>query len=146
MIDAIKYKSNTTITLDVIKINLMIYVFQVIYNFHKHMNDKYANKDPMDHFVDNAIEHIKYMYDLKVRDLIFLTPLIHHKLKISQTNHVGTQTFNERDRQLIPLPFINYNSLTQDEVDAFNSTWCMCDRVQITDSKLNVKPYRYEPP
>ena len=110
------------------------------------MNDKYANKGPLDHFVDNAIEHIKYMYDLKVRDLIFLTPLIHHKLKISQTNHVGTQTFNERDRQLIPLPFINYNSLTQDEVDAFNSTWCMCDRVQITDSKLNVKPYRYEPP
>ena len=37
---------------------------------------------------------------------------------------------------------LNYNSLTQDEVDAFNSTWCMCDRVQITDSKLNVKPYR----
>ena len=144
MIDAIKYKLITTI--DVIKINLMIYVFQVIYNFHKHMNDKYANKDPMDHFVDNAIEHIKYMYDLKVRDLIFLTPLIHHKLKISQTNHVNTQTFNERDRQLIPLPFINYNSLTHDEVDAFNSTWCMCDRVQITDSKLNVKPYRYEPP
>ena len=144
MIDAIKYKLITTI--DVIKINLMIYVFQVIYNFHKHMNDKYANKDPMDHFVDNAIEHIKYMYDLKVRDLIFLTPLIHHKLKISQTNHVSTQTFNERDRQLIPLPFINYNSLTQDEVNVFNSTWCICDRVQITDSKLNVKPYRYEPP
>ena len=91
MIDAIKYKSISTI--DVIKINLMIYVFQVIYNFHKHMNDKYTNKDPMDHFVDNAIEHIKYVYDLKVRDLIFLTPLIHHKLKISQTHHVGTQTF-----------------------------------------------------
>ena len=35
------------------------------------MNDKYANKDPMDHFVDNAIEHIKYMYDLKVRPNFF---------------------------------------------------------------------------
>ena len=144
MIDAIKYKSMTVT--DVVKINLMIYVFHVIYNFHKQLNDKYVSKDPMDYFIDNAIEHIKYMYDLKVRDLIFLTPLIQHKLKITHTNHVGTQTFNERDRQLIPLPFIDYKSLTNDEVEVFNSTWCISDRVEISDSKLNVKPYRYEPP
>ena len=49
----------------------MIYVFHVIYNFHKQVNDKYVSKDPMDYFIDNAIEYIKYMYDLKVRDLIF---------------------------------------------------------------------------
>ena len=97
-------------------------------------------------FCQNNIEHIKYMYDLKVRDLIFLTPLIHHKLKIAQTNHVGNQIFNERDRQLTPLPFINYNSLTHDEIEVFNNTWCISDRVEVSNSKLNVKPYRYEPP
>ena len=127
-------------------IRLMIYVFHVVYNFHKLLNDKYVSKEPMDHFVDNSVEHIKYMYDLKVRDLIFSTPLIHHKIKITRTNHIGTQTINERDRQLVPLPFIDYNSLTPDEVDVFNSTWCISDHVEISNSKLNVKPYRYEPP
>ena len=66
--------------------------------------------------------------------------------KITHTNHVGTQTFNERDRQFIPLPFIDYKSLTIDEVEVFNSTWCISDRVEISNSKLNAKPYRYEPP
>ena len=74
MIDTIKYKS-ITIT-DVIKINLMIYVFHVIYNFHKLLNYKYASKEPMDHFVDNSVEHIKYMYDLK--KLSFFSKIQNH--------------------------------------------------------------------
>ena len=59
MIDNTKYKMMTTI--DVIKIDLMICVFQAIYNFHKHLNDMYTDNRPLDHFVDHDIEHIKYM-------------------------------------------------------------------------------------
>ena len=65
----IKYKMLTTI--DVIKINLMIYsyVFQVIYNFHKHLNAMYTDNKPLDHFVDHAIEHIKYILSCTCRIL-----------------------------------------------------------------------------
>ena len=57
----------------------------------------------------------------------------------------GIQILNERDRQLTPLPLIDYNSLTQKEINVFDSSWCISDRVEVTNSKLNVKPYRYEP-
>lgn len=82
------------------------------------------------------------MWGLDVRftspsDIPDPTVIIHHKLKITQTSHVGTQTVNERDRRLVPLPFIDFNSLTLDEVDVFNSTWCISDRVEISNSKLN---------
>ena len=77
----------------------------------------YTDNKPLDHFVDHAIEHIKYMYDLKVRDLIFMTPLIHHKLDLKRVSSTGIQILNERDRQLTPLPLIDYNSLTQKEIN-----------------------------
>ena len=83
----------------------------------------------MDHFVDHAVDHIKYMtlYALKVRDLIFMTPLIHHKLDLKRVSSTGIQTLslNARDRQLIPLHFIDYNSLTQKDINVFNNSWCI---------------------
>ena len=109
----------------------------------------YSDNKPLDHFVDYAIEYIKYMYDLGVRDLIFMTPLIHHKLNLNyykRASSTSTQILNERDRQLTPLPFIDYDSLTQKEIDVFNHSRCISDRAGVTDSKLNVKPYRCEPP
>ena len=124
-------------------INLTIYVFQVIvtviHNFHKHLNGMYTENTPLDHFVDHAIEHIKYMYDLKVRDLIFMTPLIHHnyKLDLKRVSSSGIQVLTERDRQLTPLPVINCNSLTQKEMHVFDNLWCISGRVEITNSKLN---------
>ena len=83
-----------------------------------------------------------------VRNLIFMTPLhvVHHKLDLKRVSSTGIQILNERDRQLTPLPFIDYNSLTQKEINVFNNSWCISDRVEVTNSKLNVKPYRYEPP
>ena len=59
-----------------------------------------------------------------------MTPLIHHKLDLKRVSSTGIQILNERDRQLTPRPLI----------------WCIRDRVEVTNSKLNVKPYRYEPP
>ena len=112
----------------------MIYEFQVIHNFHTHLNDNvvYTENKPPDHFVDHATEHIKYMYDLKVRDLIiiiFMTPLIHHKLDLNRISSTGIQIINERDRQLTPLPLIDYNSLTHKEISVFDNSWCISDRV-----------------
>ena len=145
-IDNTKYKTMTTI--DVIQINLMIYMFQVICKFHKHLSDMYTDNKPLDHFVDHAVERIKYMYTYghKVRDLIFMSPLIRHKLDFKRVSLTGTQILNERDRHPTPLPFVDDNSLTQKEINVFNNSWCISDRVEITNSKLNVKPYRCEPP
>ena len=124
----------------------MIYdiVFQVIYNFHKHLNGMYTDNTPLGHFVDHAIEHSKHyvMYDLEVRDLIFMTTLIHHKLDLKRVSSSVIQILNERDRQLTPLPFVDYNALTQNEINVFDTSLCVSDRVEITTSELNVKPYR----
>ena len=38
---------------------------------------------------------------------------------------------NERDRQLTPLPLIGYNSLTQKEINVFDNSWCISDRVEV---------------
>ena len=143
-LDSLNYKTVTT--MDAITINLISAVFQVIYNFNKYINDLYTSNHLTDLFIDYAIDNIKAQYDNKVTDIIFPTPLIHHRLYLRRTSHNGTQVLNERERQLIQTPFIDNNALTLNEIEVYHNTWCLNDRVTITDAKLNIKPYRYDPP
>jgi len=143
-LDGLNYKKITT--MEAITINLTSAVFQVIYNFNKYINDLYTSQNLTDTFIDYAIDNIKAQYDTKVNDIIFLTPLIDHRLYLKRTSPTGAQVLNERERQLIPTPIVDNNALTVTEIDVYHNTWCLNDRVTITDAKLNIKPYRYDPP
>ena len=96
--------------------------------------------------IDYAIENIKSKFHYKINELIMLTPAIQHKIHLRSRNPQGKQMYSERQRHMIPTPMTNYNSLNQMEIETYQQTWCLTNMIEITNKKLNIKPFRREPP
>ena len=99
-----------------------------------------------DYIIDNSIANIKIKFYDKVQSLIILTPQIHHKIYLKSTSSTGVQILNERERQLIPTYYADFDNLTDNEISLFELTWNRTDLLEIEGKKLKLKPYRYDPP
>ena len=148
MLDSFKHKANNTQTnlLQVLKINLFIIGLHTIYCYYKYINDLYSKKLLEDYIIDNSIANIKIKFYDKVQSLIILTPQIHHKIYLKSTSSTGVQILNERERQLIPTYYADFDDLTDNEISLFELTWNRTDLLEIEGKKLKLKPYRYDPP
>jgi hypothetical protein len=136
-----------TINLNItLKISTMILSLHVLYCFHKHLNDSFTDESITDTMIDYAIENIKTKFHYKITELILLTPGIHHKIHLRSRNAQGKQLYSERQRHMIPTIMTKYNSLTTREINIYQQTWCLTDMIEVTNKKLNIKPFRREPP
>ena len=128
---------------EVIKINILAQGIYQMYTIYKELQDRLANKiypeKPQldDMFIDYIKINSQKQLHNKIRKLIYLTPALDHQINLKLIKDL-------RKREMVPLPYIKYNELTDREGDLIKEIWR--DKVSIEEKKLRIKPFRREPP
>ena len=148
MLDIQYNKANLTIQ-NLIEISLIIQTITCIYNTYKKLTDDFLDGRVTDFMIDHITNTAIIQLHKHITNIILLTPAMQRFIFINSTvvtdNSVHFK-FTERERAYIPHIYLKPNRLTASQIEIVNATWCMSDFVEITNAKLVLKPFRYEPP
>ena len=145
----IQYNKVSLTIHDLIELSLIIQTITCIYNTYKTLTDDFHNGKVTDFMIDHVTDVAISQFHKKVTSIILLTPAMQRFLEVNSTVTTDKKAYaryTEREKAYIPHIYLNPNKLTCKQADVFSSTWCMSNFVEITNTKLVLKPIRREPP
>ena len=145
----IQYNKVSLTIHDLIELSLIIQTITCIYNTYKTLTDDFHNGKVTDFMIDHVTDVAISQFHKKVTSIILLTPAMQRFLGVNSTVTTDKKAYaryTEREKAHIPHIYLNPNKLTCEQADVFSSTWCMSNFVEITNTKLVLKPIRREPP